>query len=335
MAEKKKKEEAVNWVEKDIAEGTPASLYLLYGSESYIKKRNLNRLVRWIMPEDDGMNLAFFDEKKADTEQIISIADTMPAFAERRLIVVTNSGFFKKSCEALEEYLPKLPETTTLIFCESEVDKRLKLYKLAEKQGHCVEYGELTEKELQTCVVQILKREGKTMNRATFDHLTDRAGTSMQDLSVELEKLVCYTAGREMITIEDIDALVSPRLEEEVFDLTNAIAEKKRREAMAKYYELLAGKTSPMEIIMKLSGQFNRMFMIKSMRAKGLDPAAIASKLKIKPGAVFINEKLAAHFSMEELRTALDDCIRAEEAVKLGRMSDKLSVETLIIKYAS
>jgi DNA polymerase-3 subunit delta len=138
-----------------------------------------------------------------------------------------------------------------------------------------------------------------------------------------------------MISREDIDAVVSPRLEEHVFDLTNAIAEKKRRTALEKYYELMSLKTQPMGIIVLLTRQFNRLMLIKSMRSKGLGPDRIAKSLGISERAVPVNERLASRFTMEELKSALADCVDAEEAVKSGRMSDTLSLETLIVKYAS
>ena len=42
----------------------------------------------------------------------------------------------------------------------------------------------------------------------------------------------------------------------------------------------------------------------------------------------------AKRFSEEELRTAVEECVASEEAVKTGAMGDRLSVELLIMKYS-
>ena len=223
-----------------------------------------------------------------------------------------------------------------MIFCEKEVRKgKGTIFDYVNTNGRVVEYVTLDRKRVEKYVVALLSREGRSMQRPTFEYFIDRVGMQMQDISVELEKLICYTDGRELISREDIDAVVSPRLEEHVFDLTNAIAEKKRRTALDKYYELMALKTQPMGIIILLTRQFNRLMLIKSMRSKGLGPERIAKSLGISERAVPVNERLASRFTMEELKSALADCVDAEEAVKSGRMSDTLSLETLIVKYAS
>ena len=63
--------------------------------------------------------------------EIIGLADTMPFFAEKRLILMEDSGFFKGGAGAdeLTEYMGGIPESTCLVFVESEVDKRSRLYK--------------------------------------------------------------------------------------------------------------------------------------------------------------------------------------------------------------
>ena len=100
------------------------------------------------------------------------------------------------------------------------------------------------------------------------------------------------------------------------------------------YYELLTMRTSPMRLLGLLSGEFQVMLMVKTMRGKGFDAAQIAQRAKIHPYRVKKSEQLSGRFSIPELKQALADCLEAEEAIKSGLMSDKLSLESLIIKYA-
>ncbi|MBR6255908.1 MAG: DNA polymerase III subunit delta [Lachnospiraceae bacterium] len=339
MAEKKsgkKDEPFVDWVAEDIKSGEFKNIYLLYGTESYMLNWSRSRLIKALIPEADDMNYSVYEDKSLDLEKIIDQADTMPFFADRRVLLIKDSGYFKNANERLKKYLPQLPPTTVMVFCEKEVRKgKGTIFDYVNTNGRVVEYTTLDRKDIERNVVALLRREGRTMQRPTFEYFIDRVGLQMQDISIELEKLVCYTEGREMISREDIDAVVSPRLEEHVFDLTNAIAEKKRRTALEKYYELMSLKTQPMGIIVLLTRQFNRLMLIKSMRSKGLGADRIAKSLGISERAVPVNERLASRFTMEELKSALADCVDAEEAVKSGRMSDTLSLETLIVKYAS
>ena len=143
MAEKKGKslKEGSASLAEDLRTGSFHRVYLLFGSESFVQAQALKKLLSVLVPQDDDMNFTRFDEKNATPEQLIAMAETLPFFAERRVILVSDSGLFKKSCPELEEYLPSMPESCCLIFSEKEVDKRLKLYKTVAGIGVCEEFG--------------------------------------------------------------------------------------------------------------------------------------------------------------------------------------------------
>ena len=71
----------------------------------------------------------------------------------------------------------------------------------------------------------------------------------MQNIQGELEKLFCYTLHRDVITPEDIDAVCINQIGNHIFEMVNAVAEKKQRKALDLYYELLALKEPPMRIL--------------------------------------------------------------------------------------
>ena len=331
----KKDDKTPDWVAKDIKSNEFTNLYLICGSEEYLKKHRMRQLIRALAPDADDMNLTEFDGKKTEAESIINIADTLPFFAERRVVTVTDSGYFKKGCEALEEYIGNMPDSTYLIFCEKEVDKKRKLYKYFSENGHVVEYEPLDEEGLRMYVVPMLKRMDKTILGSTFSHLVQRTGCDLNNISHELEKLAAYTGDRKEITVEDIDKLVCRQLEEQVFDLTDAIATKQKKKALDLYYEMLELKTPPMKIISLLSTQYNSLMMLKELRMKGMDESEISKKVKLHPYAVKMRLRTASRFKPEELKSAVTRCVEAEESIKQGRKAQDLAAEMLIVSLSS
>ena len=95
-------------INEDIKNGTFKPVYLLYGEEAFLKQSYKKKL-RAAITGDDTMNYNYFEGKGLDVNELISLADTMPFFSERRLILIEDSGFFKTSSEALAEYLPTRP----------------------------------------------------------------------------------------------------------------------------------------------------------------------------------------------------------------------------------
>ena len=110
----------------DLKPGEFKRVYLLFGDEGFLKKSYKNRLKDKITG-GDTMNYNYYEGKGLDVNEIIGLAETMPFFAEKRLILIEDSGFFKSASEELASYLPSVPETTCLLFVGSEVDKRSKL----------------------------------------------------------------------------------------------------------------------------------------------------------------------------------------------------------------
>ena len=100
-----------------------------------------------------------------DIDELIRLADTMPFFAERRLILVEDSGFFKGAQEALNGYLPSMPKSTCLLFVEREVDKRGKLYKKVKAMGYAAEMARQNVSQLSKWAGTILAKEGKKNHR--------------------------------------------------------------------------------------------------------------------------------------------------------------------------
>ncbi|OUQ25100.1 DNA polymerase III subunit delta [Lachnoclostridium sp. An131] len=320
---------------EDIKNGSFKTSYLLYGEEAYLRNQYKNKLKNALVNPDDTMNFSRFEGKNIDPAEIISLADTLPFFAERRLILIEDSGFFKNKCDELADYLPGLPETTCLLFAETEVDKRSRLYKAVQKYGRVTEFQSQDERTLMRWILGTLKKENKKITEDTLRHFLERTGSDMENIHMELEKLLSYTEGRDVITSEDVEEICTMQTTGQIFEMIRAIAEKKQRLALDLYYDLLALKEPPMRILFLIARQFNQLLLVKSLAAKGMDRSSIATKAQVAP---FIAGRLmtqARSFTLEQLKNAVKDCVDAEEAVKTGRMTDILSVELLIVKYSA
>ena len=124
---------------EDIKNNSYKQVYLLYGEEAYLKNQYRGKLISSLFPEGDTMNLNVYDDGDVPVKEIIDLAETMPFFAQYRLIVLNDSGLFKKGGEDLAEYIPGMPDSTIMIFTEREVDKRSRLFKAVKDKGRAVE----------------------------------------------------------------------------------------------------------------------------------------------------------------------------------------------------
>lgn len=126
---------------QDIKNNDFKKVYLLFGEEAFLKKSYKNRL-REAITQGDTMNYNYYEGKGINVNEIISLSDTMPFFADRRLILMEDSGWFKGGPGADEmcAYIENIPDTTCLLFVETEVDKRSRMYKAVKKYGYIAEW---------------------------------------------------------------------------------------------------------------------------------------------------------------------------------------------------
>ena len=322
-------------IQEDIRTGNFKQAYLLYGDEAYLKQQYKHNLEKALNPDGDTMNFNHYEGKSIDIRQLIDLCETLPFFADRRVILLEDTGFFKNKCEELADYMKELPEYLCMIFVESEVDKRSRMYKAVKACGCITEFKGQDEKTLMRWAAGLLGKAGKKITQRDMELLLTKTGTDMGNLRMELEKLICYTEGRDVVTGQDIEEICTTQTTNRIFDMVRAVTEKNQERALELYYDLLTLKEPPMRILFLLAKQYRQLLQVKQFGAAGLSQTEMASKLGVPTFAVRNIVSCARAYSISELEQAVRDFVDAEESVKTGRLEDKLSVELLIIKYSS
>ena len=323
-------------VAQDIKSGKFSNLYLLYGEEAYLRRQYRDNLKKALVPEDDTMNCSIYSGKDINANEVVDLAGTMPFFADRRVIVIENSGWFKSGNEQIITLVKSLSDTTYIIFVEEEVDKRSKLFKAASSKGYAALCEMQDEATLKKWVMGLLKKENKQITPDALNLLLDKTGTNMENIRREVEKLVCYKYYDEGITAEDVEELCIVQVQNQIFDMVEAVAQKNQKQALGLYYNLLALKEAPMKILALIARQFNMLLQVKEMKSKGYQESEIAKQTGLNP--YFLKKKYipqASRFKLPQLEAALKTCVEAEENVKTGRMPDVLSVELIIVSLSA
>ncbi|MBR3507428.1 MAG: DNA polymerase III subunit delta [Lachnospiraceae bacterium] len=312
-----------------IKENRFANVYLLYGEERYLKKQYTDKL-RKALAGDDEMNVHFFEGKDISVAQIIDLAETMPFLADRRVIFLSDSGLFKSGGEQMADYLAAPNDTTFFVFTESEVDKRSKLFKTVSAKGCAVEFTTQDDNTLKRWVASLLAREGKKVTEATVMLFLSKTGTDMENIQSELEKLICYCMDKDVVTSADVEAICTTRLQDRIFDMVEAVTRRQTTKALELYYDLLALKVQPLQILAMLSRQYNLTYQAKELKKRGVPDREIASKIGVPPFVVGKYLSQAGQQKSSDLRRALEQCVQADQDVKSGLINDKMAVELII-----
>lgn len=325
----------MNTIKSDIKDNNFKNIYLLYGDEQFTK-RNLKKLLsNAIVSPDDTMNFSRYEGKGINPKEVIDIAQTLPFFGERRLILLENTGYFKSACEPMIDYMSEVPENTYFIFVEEEVDKRSKMYKAVKSKGYACECKRLSNDEIMKWILGRINKDGKKITRDTMNYLIAALGNDMEKISKEVEKLLCYTLDKEVLEISDIDEICCPEITGKIFDMIDAMGAKNKEKALRLYYDLILNREPPMRILFMLARQFNIMLQVKDLSDKGIPRKEIENKLSMQ--SFIVNKTLGQlkNFSKKDIERALAKSVMIEEDIKMGRITDLIGVEIMLVEFSS
>ncbi|MBR5765446.1 MAG: DNA polymerase III subunit delta [Lachnospiraceae bacterium] len=335
-------------IDADIKDEKIKNIYLLMGVEPYLIYQYRDKLMDALVSRDDEINRKKYTGEIKDINAVIEYADTVPFFAQRKVLVLEDTGLFKSSDDTLASYLKDLPETTYIIFVEcyrgdkSEerkyertlVDKRYKLFKAVQELGRVIEFKRTSEDILIKWLLKKFSDEGLSITRNAMDCLLENIGNDMMMLSNEAEKLICYRMGHKSIDVDDVKAVCSRNISNEVFEMVNAIAVKNKRKALKLYYDLIEVKESPMRILSLIGREFNLLLRVKAIRGRGGGQREVTEQAGIHRSFAGRYISVSGRLSEEYLKEAINDCVETEASFKQGRLNDTMGVEMLIIKYA-
>ena len=316
----------------DIKNGIYKKIYLLYGADSYNRKRYADALVKVFLPNDDGINLTRFYGNKVDLKELVSLSETMPFLAERRVICLENSGLFSSSCEELSELIPGIPETTVIIFSEEKADARLKQFKDVKKEGCAAEFKKPTDADIRDWVTKKIGREHRRITKDALDLFLLRCGSDMWQVEAELEKVISYTFGKEGIHAEDVDAVIPATAEDKIFVMIDAILARDLPNVLKLYKDLLLLRSEPSRILGLLRDQFRLMLHIKEMSGSGMKAEDIADILEVKEGRVKMTLPSARKSSKISLTGSMEMCADTVRRINTGLIDEKIAVESLMIE---
>ena len=327
-------------LKNDIKNKSFRRAYLLFGAERYLVEHYARSIASAVLDENGMlMNRDVFEGGEVAAENITDAANTLPFLSETRVVLVRDSGLFafgrKNESDAMADYVQDIPDTTILIFTETEVDKRNRLYKKISSAGRAVQCDKPSEGDLIVWVGNVFKKKGKTIGRENSIRLLRLVMQNMTALSKEADKLDGYTGDRKEITEDDIKAVCSPSLETRVFDLVGDAASGRVESALRNYSMMIAMKESPVMILTLIARQFRMILLCKDALRKGKSSSAVARELGLHGFVADEYISQSRRFTREKILSAVFDCQETDVKIKTGLIGAETGVELLIIKYAA
>lgn len=259
---KKKANKEYEELKKDLRENSLKNIYAFYGDERYLLEYYFGKIKESLIDTGfEEFNYKRIEGKGMTVNALSEAVDALPVFAEKTLIEIRDFDFSKCSADVrdgLLEVLSDVPEYACVVFVfntvEFKLDARIKANAAIKKLITAVEFKEQERSDLINWIGRHFKARGKSIDSGTAEYLAFVCGGMMTGLVSEIDKVCAYTERNE-VTREDIDAVVIPVADAEIYKLTDAVLKGIYKEAMELLYDLLSAQVAPHRIIYGLSSK--------------------------------------------------------------------------------
>jgi len=264
----KERPDGLRQLKQDLKAGAPASLYLFYGEETYLRDYYLERLKTACVPAGmESFNVHRFSGKALDLQALSDAVDALPMMSPRTFVQVDDYDMFKApeaQRNTMAAILADLPDYCTLVFVYDTVaykpDARMK--KLAgpiRERGREVAFPRQKQNDLTDWIGRRFRALGHDISTGDAQYLIFLCGDLMNGLIGEIAKIGAY-AREKRVTRADIDAVAIPVLDAQVFRMTDALTKKDYDRTLSVLNDLLLMKQEPIMLLAVLGRHLRQLY---------------------------------------------------------------------------
>jgi len=308
--------------------------YLLYGLEKFLIDKEIKNIINKHKIED--INISKYDLEINSIKEILDDANTVSLFSSNKLIIVENSFVFSRvtskkidNIELLEAYLKQNNRDVIIIFVNpnEKLDSIKKVVKIIKEKGKIIEFNPL--KNNNSTIKNMF--EDYKLENGVIELLTNRVGNNLDLLYQEVEKLKIYKIDDKTINKEDILNLTTEVIDIDIFKFIDDIINKKKKDAIKTYKELLKLNEEPIKIISLIASKFRLMYQASVLAKKGYTEEQISEILNTHKYPVHLAIVAGYKYNPKILLKYLNDLADLDIGIKTGEKDKELALELFIL----
>lgn len=324
-------------LDRAVAENRFPNLLYLYGEETFLLERSVQRLRDAAVPRDSwDFNLTVINGRELQAARVLEVLQTFPIFAAHRLILVKDAQLIPAAqLEGLLDYLKHPVAESLLVFTGDKIDGRKKFFQDFKKYGELVEFKKFYDNQIPAFVRDQAKAAGRNFTEDAMALFCRRVNSNLQEIHGELVKLFAYLGERRLVDVADVAAVVSDTRAGSVFELTNAVGKRQAAEALRLLSRLLDEGVAPLVILAMLVRHFRQLWKAKELVERRESNKEIARLVGMNP--YFLEGLLAqtSSFNGGELRRAFELFLQTDLALKSSGAHPSALLEQLLLDLIS
>lgn len=328
---------------KNIKSGEFLPVYLIKGSESYLKQKYACLLADSVVPAGlEAFNYHKLKGEDTNLQEIADCVDALPAMCPQTCVFVHDfdfDGLTEDQKDVALELFSDLPDTCVLIFWQdtkgfsTKTKKAKELLALIEKHGAVCTLDGRSQKDLIKFIGTECQKRDCTIDYATAQYLLECVGEEMANLINEVEKVCNYANGT--ITKEAVDAVAVKSVESTAFKMVDALLAGNFDAAFHSLGILFDMRTEPTMMLGAIVSTYVDMYRAKVCQEAGVGAADLKNCFPVAYKNDFKLKKAfgrSRNYSMPALRRSLEVLGKADHRLKTSFDDNRIVFEKLLIE---
>ena len=300
--------------------------------------------------DPSDLNYSYFDMKEVSYADVELDLVSLPFFADEKIVILdhlldlttTKKRYLTdEELKQFESYLESPSESTRLvIFAEGKLDSKRRLVKLLKRDAQIIEAASPKEQDLKRYFSSQAQEMGLQFVDDALDQLLLKSGYDFGELQKNLTFLQAYKEDGQ-ISLEDIEEAVPKTLQDNIFDLTQMILQRRIDPARTLVKDLRLQGDDEIKLIAILLNQFRMFSQVKMFSEEGQTERQIVTSLselmgrKINPYQVKFALRDSRRISLAFLKQAMMILIETDYAIKNGSYDKDYLFDLALLKVAN
>ena len=331
----------------EISKGNYDAVYLVQGEEHFLQQKVRQFFQEKIVDEADwDLNIGAYNMEETLVQVALEDAESMPFFGEYRVVFIDKPYFLTSAKDksklehdlaAFTEYIANPMESTILVIMApyDALDSRKKIVKQLKKQATLIDTKTLKEDGVKSFIKEQISLNGYQMNQKALELFLHKVNYSLTRAMKELDKLYLSVEDENYITASMIENLISKSLEENIFELVEAILKKDATKALEIYRDMLLQKEDPIKMNAILVGQFRLLLQVSYLVKQGHHENEMQKILGIHPYRIKLAIRQAKKYQIKQLEKYFNQLIETELALKTSVGIKNIHFELFILQFCS
>ncbi|MCR5491522.1 MAG: DNA polymerase III subunit delta [Bacilli bacterium] len=319
---------------------------IICSPEAQLAKRACDRLVKKTLPERNEWNYISFNMAVTKLKELADECEGVPFMTDKKVVVADDCAFLAKTKtkykyqsddvpEALRDYVDHPNEFVDLylLVYSDALDEKNPIVAILELRNAIKQVAVPKPEEWMAYATKFLAARRVSIDNNALTELVARSAGDYGVFVNELEKYACYADVGGSIRLRDVEALTAPKLEENAFQISNALMKNDVARAMAIYKDLKVFGAEEVMLINLLSKQLIFMEQVYFLDGKGLSVKMIADELKAKPFRIEMTLRNLYRVPSGALERIIEELYEAEMQILTGKASAKFAFERFLANF--